>query len=76
MSDLVAEVIDRRLPPPMLCRAIRREAGVTQDRVASELGVNRVSVARWEGGSRRPRGEVRGRYAQLLRDLQTAVSDR
>jgi len=43
---------------------------VSQESVAAELGVPRVSVARWETGERHPRGAVLMRYAALLRLLQ------
>jgi len=66
----------RRLPPPHLARAIRVEAGPTQRQVADALGVNRVTVARWESGQRRPRGEMRARYAELLDELQREVLSR
>jgi transcriptional regulator with XRE-family HTH domain len=60
----------RRLPPPALARAIRDAAGVSQQQIADELGVNRVSVARWELGERIPRGELRLRYVVLLEGLR------
>jgi DNA-binding transcriptional regulator YiaG len=64
----------RKLPPPSIARAIRHEAGVSQQQVADELGVNRVTVARWELGERAPRGELRLRYIALLDELQQAVA--
>ena len=64
----------KRLPPPAVARGIRRAAGVTQRAMASTLGVNRVTVARWESGTRRPRGELRAAYASLLRELHDAVN--
>jgi transcriptional regulator with XRE-family HTH domain len=42
--------------------------------MAAELGVHRVSLARWECGERFPRGELRARYAQLLEELREAVA--
>jgi transcriptional regulator with XRE-family HTH domain len=38
--------------------------------MANELGVHRVTVARWEAGRRRPRGQLLHAYAQLLDALQ------
>ena len=74
MNSLTAEVLAaRRLPPPAVQKAILQAAGVSQARVANELGVHRVSVARWLGGSRRPRGEMRQRYQELLEELQREV---
>ncbi|MGO8873383.1 MAG: helix-turn-helix transcriptional regulator [Acidimicrobiales bacterium] len=76
MSDLLAEVRDAlALPPPAVARAIREAADVTQERMAAELGVHRVTVARWEqDGGRSPRGELRARYARLLRELQGVIA--
>ena len=63
----------RRLPPPTVATAIRRAAGVSQEMVADELGVTRVTVSRWEAGLHRPRGKLRLRYAELLEELQREV---
>lgn len=71
MTELVEEVRRaRRLPPPQLAKAIRMAAGVSQQRLADELGVHRVSVARWELGQRRPRGRLLVSYGALLDQLQ------
>jgi DNA-binding transcriptional regulator YiaG len=61
---------DRRLPAPGVCRAIREAAGVSQQQLADELGVDRVTIARWELSLRSPRGELRRRYTDLLEELQ------
>jgi DNA-binding transcriptional regulator YiaG len=74
VNSLTEEVLrSRRLPPPTIARAIRREAGVSQQRLASELGVHRVTVARWEIGMRVPRGALRLHYADVLDELQREV---
>ncbi|MFS2294551.1 MAG: helix-turn-helix domain-containing protein [Actinomadura sp.] len=64
----------RSLPPPPVARQIRETAGVSQTRIGQELGVHRVTVARWEAGGRQPRGELRAAYARLLEDLRKAVT--
>ena len=70
-SELIGEVrAAHRLPSPAAARAIRLAAGVGQTRMARELGVNRVTVARWECGTRRPRGPLLQAYVDLLEDLQ------
>lgn len=75
MSQLLEEVRRARtLPPPAVAAAIRRSAGVTQARLADELGVHRMTVHRWESGERHPRGTRRAAYAQLLADLQMVAS--
>lgn len=60
----------RGLPAPALRRVIRESAGATQEDIAAEVGVNRVTVSRWESGQREPSGLRLVRYSALLRDLQ------
>lgn len=73
-NDLIREVRARRgLPHPPLARAIREAAGISQGRLAQELGVDRVTVTRWESGVRRPRGSTATRYAEILAQLKRAV---
>lgn len=75
MSHLLEEVrLSRSLPTPALARAIREAAGVSQTRIAQELGVHRLTVARWEAGSRSPRGAHRVAYAALLNQLREATA--
>jgi transcriptional regulator with XRE-family HTH domain len=75
MSVLIEEVrAARKLPPPSMARAIRLAADVSQERIAAELGVHRVTIARWEMGTRRPRGQLRIAYADLLQQLQETTS--
>jgi DNA-binding transcriptional regulator YiaG len=57
-----------------LARAIRQAAEVSQERMAGELGVHRVTVARWETGRRRPRGPLLHAYVALLDALQQETS--
>jgi transcriptional regulator with XRE-family HTH domain len=72
--DLIGEVrARRRLPQAPLARAIREAAGISQGRLAEELGVGRVTVTRWEGGQRQPRGSTAAAYAELLDQLKRAV---
>ena len=71
MSALLEEVREyRRLPSPEQRRAIRLKAHVSQEAIANALGVHRVSVARWEMGTRVPRRKVRLAYAKLLEELR------
>lgn len=71
MATLLDEVRTRQpLPSPSLARAIRESVGVSQARLAQELGVDRVTVARWELGVRRPRGDRAASYARLLAALR------
>jgi DNA-binding XRE family transcriptional regulator len=60
----------RRLPPPAVAKAIRRGAGCSQAQLAKALGVTRVTCARYEAGTRSPRGDLRLRYIALLDELR------
>jgi transcriptional regulator with XRE-family HTH domain len=74
MSDISAEVRDRlAAPPPRVAKAVREEAGVSQERLARELGVHRVTLARWESGEHEPRAAARARWATVIRSLRDAV---
>lgn len=64
----------RSLPPPREAAAIRRAGRITQERLAEELGVHAMTVARWEAGRRIPRGAVRVAYARLLGEISRAVA--
>ena len=35
-------------------RELREQAGLSQEDLASKIGVHRVALARWEGGKREP----------------------
>lgn len=75
MNSLTMEVLAaRRLPSPAVCAAIRKSAGVSQERLARELSVHRVSVNRWEHGTRRPQADTRRRYMEILEELRLIVA--
>ncbi len=68
--DLAVEIrARRRLPSPAMARELRKAAGVSQLRVAQELGVTRMTISRWETGDRVPRGALLVRYVALLDQL-------
>ena len=70
MSALLDEVRESlSLPRPDVARQIREAAGVSQARLAGELGVHELTVHRWETGARTPQGSHRRAYARLLADL-------
>lgn len=64
----------RHLPSPETARLIRLSARVSQQRMAAELGVDRVTLSRWESGASRPRDAKRAKWADLLDALQRELS--
>lgn len=74
------ELLDRarsaqRLPEPSNARALRKAAGLSAVEVATELKVHRVTLVRWENGSRRPRGAQLVAYVKLLDKLREVTAD-
>ncbi|MEU6299780.1 helix-turn-helix transcriptional regulator [Streptomyces erythrochromogenes] len=67
VEDLLQEAV--WLPAVNDRGELRRAAGLTQQQVASAVGVGRVQVARWETGVAEPRGIRRQAYSHLLRSL-------
>ena len=75
MGALADEVwLSVSMPPPAAARNIRVRAHVSRTRIAAELGVHAITVARWERGTRAPRGDLRVRYARLLRQLDDVAT--
>lgn len=58
--------LNRQLPPPRSCRAIRELSGVSTGDVANALGVTRQTISNWENGKRSPRGPHLEGYLELL----------
>jgi DNA-binding transcriptional regulator YiaG len=75
MSALLDEVRESlSLPSPRIARQIRESVpGVSQARLATELGVHELTVQRWEAGTRVPHGELRRAYGRLLAELDQAA---
>lgn len=63
----------RSLPAPEKRRAIREAAMITQEDVATALGVSRAIVSRWESGERIPTAKHMTDYARLLKTLEEDV---
>lgn len=75
MSSLLDDVrAASRLPTPARARLIREAAHVSQAALAAEIGVHRVTLARWEAGTSAPRGKCRAKYARLLEGLQRELA--
>lgn len=55
-------------------RSIRVQARVTQSRMATALGVDRTTLARWEAGTMQPRPAQRQRWQELLDQLEREVA--
>jgi transcriptional regulator with XRE-family HTH domain len=69
MATLIEEArLAISLPDPAARMAIRRRALVSRERMADELGCH--AIARWERGTRNPHGDLRLRYARLLKRLE------
>lgn len=47
-------------------KAIRKQAGMTQDELAEAASVNRVTLARYENGTSKPGTEILSRIADAL----------
>jgi DNA-binding XRE family transcriptional regulator len=74
-SNLLDEVrANRRMPAPETARMIRRAAHITQARMAREIGVDRITLHRWEAGLDKPRPAMRARWAALLEELQQELA--
>lgn len=56
----------RRLPEPALRAHLRRVRGLTRQQVADVLGVHRVTVSRWEAGTREPADDLLPDYLRVL----------
>ena len=59
----------RRLAESGAARAIRESAGLSLTEAAAGAEVHRITVHRWERGTRRPRGDAALRYLDLLEQL-------
>lgn len=54
------------LPPPKERRRLREARSLSEDAVATAVGVTRATVRSWETGRTNPRGRKREAYARLL----------
>jgi len=73
-TTLAEEVRARRgRPDPATARDIRLAAGVSQERLAHAVGVTRITIARWEDGSRQPRGRYLDDYLRVLGELKAVA---
>jgi DNA-binding transcriptional regulator YiaG len=59
----------RRLTRSGEAREIRERARLSQQEIATALGVSAAAIHFWETNERRPRGEAALRYGELLQSL-------
>ncbi|MYW00374.1 helix-turn-helix domain-containing protein [Streptomyces sp. SID3343] len=69
VDALLEEAALGDLPVPAERARLRKAAGLSQQRVANALGVQRVTVVAWEAGRTEPRPPQRQAYARLLAGL-------
>jgi DNA-binding transcriptional regulator YiaG len=55
---------------------IRQRARLSQEAIGRAVGVTRVTVCKWEAGTRLPSGEPAVRLARLLRELEVVAAKR
>ncbi|WP_231629135.1 helix-turn-helix transcriptional regulator [Streptomyces clavuligerus] len=67
--DALLNSLDDVLPPPNVRAKLRVAAGLTQQDIATAVGVKRLAVARWELGQAHPRRPHREVYMHLLNRL-------
>ncbi|MCB0833545.1 MAG: helix-turn-helix transcriptional regulator [Bacteroidetes bacterium] len=65
----------RKLHESKLVRSLRERLGITQEQLASKLGVTFTSVNRWENGRTKPSPLALKRIEELLREISNDGSD-
>ncbi|MCX5399226.1 helix-turn-helix domain-containing protein [Streptomyces sp. NBC_00102] len=66
MTESTTGTADVPLPPPKERRRLREAKSLTEEQVASAVGVTPATVRSWESGRTAPRGRKRAAYAQLI----------
>ena len=77
-AGAMSELLNRaravgKLPAPHARQRIRTDAGISQRELAGALGVDVMTLNRWERGLTQPRGEHAAAYASVLERLANAV---
>jgi transcriptional regulator with XRE-family HTH domain len=73
VAQLVHRVAQSTLPRPSERRRIREKAGLSLREIGAALGVDAVTVLRWERGAQ-PRRDRALAYRELLDALEAAVA--
>jgi DNA-directed RNA polymerase specialized sigma24 family protein/transcriptional regulator with XRE-family HTH domain len=63
------------LPPPKERRRLREGKALSEDEVATTIGVTRATIRSWETGRTDPRGRKREAYARLLAVLDMRTGE-
>ena len=71
MNNLVDQLRATCLPPPAERRAIRRRAKARLEDIAKAVGVDPMTVSRWERGLSEPWPKNRDDYLRVLDALRT-----
>lgn len=75
VAGLIERLRANRLPPPNERRAIRKRAQASLKDIAEALGVEVMTVSRWERGMREPWPKHRAAYLYLLQALAAMADD-
>lgn len=59
-----------------LLKKARKMLGLNQEKLAALLGVNKISVCRWETGARTPGSEVFKTLLRMIIEREDSVSNR
>jgi len=60
------EIIKSKRPPYIFLREWRNKFGLSQQRLAERVGVNKAQVSNWESGARRPSSQNQAALAEAL----------
>ncbi len=75
----MTSILDREpipdLPPPLKRKRLRERFGITQEEIATEMGVTPRTIRRWETGAS-PVGHKRVKYAEILNSWQVQLNAR
>lgn len=75
IENLVEHLRATRLPPPTQWRAIRRAAGANLRDVAAAVGVDAMTVSRWERQHSQPWPRHAAAYRRVLDALATIARE-
>jgi DNA-binding XRE family transcriptional regulator len=74
--NLADRLLSQKLPPPAERQAIRAAAGATVEDVAAAVGVNPMTIRRWEAGTSKPWPRHKSAYITCLAALERVTAAR